>query len=310
MNYPKCSIIVPVYKAEAYVGRCIESVLKQTSNDWELILVDDGSPDKSGAVCDGYAVDDKRIKVIHQTNQGVSAARNNALCAVSGEYILFLDSDDWLDMNCVEFCVKELCRTGADILQFPTERTSKEVNDTVRKDVEKGMAFDAKEYIASGNILVSIGGTVVRTSIVRDNGISFRHDIKLAEDQMFIMDCLSNSTVVYRSNYPFYKYYINENSATSTSKSQNIVDSVKALIKYKHMHPDFVKTIDYTLLYFLWYLIKNKDVPVREIGRLVKSARIAKSDKFSKIEKGFVCLGRISPIMSIYYVRLYKLLKK
>lgn len=310
INYPKCSIIVPVYKAEKYIDRCVDSILNQTSPDWELILVNDGSPDGSGAICEGYAAGDKRIKVLHQANQGVSSARNNGLRAVSGEYILFLDSDDWLDVNCVGFCLKEMNKTNADILQFPTERISQESNDTTHKEIETGTTFDVKEYIESENILVSIGGTVVRTSIVQNNGILFRHDIKLAEDQIFIMDCMNNSRSVYRSDYPFYKYYVNENSATNNSKSQNIIDSIEALIDYKREHPIFIKTIDYTLLYFLWYLIKNKDVPVREISRKVKCARIFLSNKFSNVEKGFISLGRISPILAVYYVRLYKFIKK
>ena len=310
INYPKCSIIVPVYKAEKYIDRCVDSILNQTSPDWELILVNDGSPDGSGAICEGYAAGDKRIKVLHQANQGVSSARNNGLRAVSGEYILFLDSDDWLDVNCVGFCLKEMNKTNADILQFPTERISQESNDTTHKEIETGTTFDVKEYIESENILVSIGGTVVRTSIVQNNGILFRHDIKLAEDQIFIMDCMNNSRSVYRSDYPFYKYYVNENSATNNSKSQNIIDSIEALIDYKREHPIFIKTIDYTLLYFLWYLIKNKDVPVRVISRKVKCARIFLSNKFSNVEKGFISIGRISPILAVYYVRLYKFIKK
>lgn len=310
MNSPKCSIIVPVYKAEEYIDRCIESILNQACPDWELILVDDGSPDNSGAICDEYAAGDKRIKVLHQANQGVSSARNNGLRAVSGEHILFLDSDDWLDVNCIGFCLKEMNRTNADVLQFPTERTSQESNDTTRREIEAGTAFTAKEYLESGNILVSIGGTVVRTSIIQSNDIRFRHDIKLAEDQMFIMDCLSNSKTVYRSEYPFYKYYVNENSATNNSKSKNIIDSIEALIDYKREHPIFAKIIDYTLLYFIWYLIKNKDVPTSRISRLIKDAAIAHNGKFSKIEKGFISIGHVSPLLAVYYVRLYKFLKK
>jgi hypothetical protein len=212
-------------------------------------------------------------------------------------------------VNCIGFCLKEMSRTNADVLQFPTERTSMERNDTTRKGIETGRAFDAKEYIESENILVSIGGTVVRTKIVEGNNIRFRHDIKLAEDQMFIMDCLSNSKIVYRSNYPFYKYYINENSATNNSKSQNIIDSIEALIDYKREHPIFAKTIDYTLLYFIWYIIKNKDVPNSELSKLIRKARISYNSKFSKVEKGFIDIGRLFPRLSIHYVRLYKYFK-
>lgn len=309
MNKPRCSIIVPVYKAEEFIVRCISSIRQQTFQDWELLLIDDGSPDKSGIICDEYAAKDERIRVIHQQNCGVSAARNNGLDAMSGDYALFLDSDDWLDVNCLEFCIKEMSRTRADILQFPTERTSKQCNDTAICTIAPGKTYTAKEYIAANDFFVCIGGTVVRADIININNIRFRYDIKLAEDQMFIMDCLRMSNMVYRSDYPFYKYYINEGSATSSSKSANMINSIIALTEYKSKHPEFTKTLDYTLLYFIWYIIKNKDVPNSELSKLIRKARISYNSKFSKVEKGFIYIGRLFPRLSIHYVRLYKYLK-
>ena len=91
---PEISVIVPVYKAEAYLHACIDSILSQTFSDFELILVDDGSPDGCGAICDDYASRDGRVQVIHQENQGQAAARNCALAVAGGEWICFVDSDD------------------------------------------------------------------------------------------------------------------------------------------------------------------------------------------------------------------------
>ena len=91
---PQISVIVPVYQAEAYLDSCIQSILSQTFTDWELILVDDGSPDRSGAMCDAYACRDHRIQVLHQTNQGQAAARNHGLTRAKGRWICFVDSDD------------------------------------------------------------------------------------------------------------------------------------------------------------------------------------------------------------------------
>ena len=91
------SVIIPVYKVEQYLCRCIDSVLAQTYTDLEIILVDDGSPDGSGAICDEYAAKDSRIKVIHQKNAGVSAARNAGMDLASGEYLAFIDSDDFIE---------------------------------------------------------------------------------------------------------------------------------------------------------------------------------------------------------------------
>lgn len=93
------SIIVPVYNAEKYLDRCVESILGQTFSDFELILVDDGSPDNSGKLCDKWAKKDHRIKVVHQANKGAGAARNAGLRIAEGRYIGFVDSDNWIEVN-------------------------------------------------------------------------------------------------------------------------------------------------------------------------------------------------------------------
>ena len=105
---PKISIIVPVYKVEPYLGTCLESVLSQTYQNLEIILVDDGSPDQCGTICDQYALKDNRIRVIHQENQGLSGARNSGIDLVTGEYITFIDSDDFIDICMIELMVEQL----------------------------------------------------------------------------------------------------------------------------------------------------------------------------------------------------------
>lgn len=107
---PKLSVIVPVYNVEDYLPACIDSILGQTLEDLELILIDDGSPDGCGAICDAYARRDTRVRVIHQSNQGVSAARNAGLRMAEGEYIGFVDPDDWVSADAFEL----LCRAAAD----------------------------------------------------------------------------------------------------------------------------------------------------------------------------------------------------
>ena len=96
------SIITPVYKVEAYLSRCVDSILNQSFQDFELILVDDGSPDQSGMICDQYAAKDDRIRVIHQVNGGAAAARNTGLDAAAGEWVTFIDSDDWVHPKYLE----------------------------------------------------------------------------------------------------------------------------------------------------------------------------------------------------------------
>ena len=115
MNSPSISIIIPVYKAEKYLHRCVDSVLAQTFTNFELILIDDGSPDNSGAICDEYAKQDGRVKVFHQKNQGVSVARNLGIEQAKGEWIAFIDSDDWVENTMYEEMYHTASLANADI---------------------------------------------------------------------------------------------------------------------------------------------------------------------------------------------------
>ena len=103
-QHPKVSIVVPVYNVERYLDRCVESLTSQTLSDIEIILVDDGSPDSCPAMCDDYARRDNRITVVHKVNGGLSSARNEGLKYISGEYFMFVDSDDWIDPGTCETC--------------------------------------------------------------------------------------------------------------------------------------------------------------------------------------------------------------
>lgn len=115
---PQISVIVPVYKVEKYLRECVDSILAQTYRDFELILVDDGSPDSCGAICDEYAAKDSRIRVIHQENQGVSAARNAALDVAKGEFIAFVDGDDYLHPEMLSLTFRLIREHGADVCAF------------------------------------------------------------------------------------------------------------------------------------------------------------------------------------------------
>lgn len=117
MDYGKVSVIVPIYKVEPYLNRCVQSIVGQTYKNLEIILVDDGSPDDCPAMCDAWAKKDSRIRVIHQRNGGFSAARNAGLDAATGTYIQFVDSDDWIEPNMVEALVIYAQQTHADIVR-------------------------------------------------------------------------------------------------------------------------------------------------------------------------------------------------
>lgn len=123
MPHPLISIIVPCYNVEAYLPRCIDSLLRQTYTNLEIILVDDGSPDRCGEICDEYARKDSRIQVIHKKNGGLSDARNAGIDQATGDYITFVDSDDWIHRQCVEILLHNLQQTNADISACSFVRT-------------------------------------------------------------------------------------------------------------------------------------------------------------------------------------------
>ena len=115
---PEISIIVPVYNVEKYLPRCVDSILNQTFTNFELILVNDGSTDRSGIICDQYKKRDNRIKVIHKTNEGVSKARNIGISEAKGRYIEFIDSDDWIERSLLEDTLKQIRIDNSDIIFF------------------------------------------------------------------------------------------------------------------------------------------------------------------------------------------------
>lgn len=116
MMKPKISVIVPVYKAEKYLHRCVDSILAQTFQDFEVLLIDDGSPDRSGEICDEYAKRNNRVRVIHKENKGPMVAREIGVQLSGGEYIMFVDSDDWIPMNAVENMFQALNDCNVDIV--------------------------------------------------------------------------------------------------------------------------------------------------------------------------------------------------
>ena len=113
---PLVSVIVPIYKVERYLVRCLDSIVNQTYRNLEIILVEDGSPDNCGAICDDYARLDERIRVIHQENRGLSAARNAGLDIMSGEYLMFVDSDDWISLDAVQVLYDRMMADGSDMV--------------------------------------------------------------------------------------------------------------------------------------------------------------------------------------------------
>ncbi len=144
------SVIVPIYNVEEYLERCVDSILAQDHKDIELILVDDGSPDRCGEMCDTYAAQDSRVTVIHQQNAGLSGARNSGLRIAHGEFVLFVDSDDYIDSDMCSTLIKKAYETGADIVECNLHHTYQNSEDT--EIVEK--YFDKHALLCMGRCIV------------------------------------------------------------------------------------------------------------------------------------------------------------
>ncbi len=193
---PKVSVIVPVYKVEKYLNRCVNSILAQTFTDFELILVDDGSPDNCPKMCDEYAEKDERIRVIHKENGGVSSARNDGIDMSQGEWIMFVDSDDWIELNSLESLTNAILNDDIDMVVggYKTITIRNEIDHMLENELlsKDKMKEKYTEIADKGNlILTTPWGKIFKTSVIRDYNISFDTTMKISEDTKFVL-CFLN----------------------------------------------------------------------------------------------------------------------
>lgn len=215
---PRVSMVVPVYKVEKYLSKCIDSILNQNFKDIELILVNDGSPDRSGEICDEYAKKDGRVIVIHKKNGGVSSARNVGIDKASGEYIMFVDSDDWIEDDCIDAILEN--GTDFDIIVGGHRTVFKS-----KKTDYPLMTLKGNNRILS-DIFVSVTNTnnvifttpwakLYKKSIIKDKHIYFDENLKLSEDLKFNLEFFRHANNILVVDKIVYNYNIdNDESAT------------------------------------------------------------------------------------------------
>lgn len=206
------SIIVPIYNAEKFITRCVDSVIAQTYQDWELLLVDDGSPDKSGAICDDYASRDSRIKVFHKQNRGVSSARNLGLDNAQGEWIAFVDADDYILPDYLE---KLITSDDADLVISGSKRFG---DSDVDYSIPVDRRYQIHKFVKSifdcnpnENIYMSCvsypWGKILKNSIIEQNSLRFNTKMKLGEDTCFMLDYLKYVVNIQYLSGGRYMYY-------------------------------------------------------------------------------------------------------
>ena len=267
---PKVSVIVPVYKAEQYLHQCIDSILSQSFTDWELILVDDGSPDRSGAICDEYAQKDTRIQVIHKENGGVSSARNVALGRITGEWLTFVDSDDCLYPNALQRWFEVAEQNNLDLIQCYFNREYKEG----QVEGEATEVLTAAQYADSENYLTCAWGTLFKTSIVEEHILRFDEKVRLGEDQIFLLNYMQLCTRIQRIGDVLYFYRNNEQSAVNNPKPEYEMTSVKAFKELKRFNPIAKKRCDAMLLNYFIPLALSSKTPALVIKDLYKDVNI------------------------------------
>ncbi len=236
-NTPKVSVIIPVYNVEKYLRKCLDSVINQTYTNLEIICIDDGSPDNSGAILDEYAQKDSRIIVIHQENSGVSAARNRGLDIATGEYIAFVDSDDWLEPECYELAVAEFLKDpGIDLVTWGVniidgKNCSEQEYRTNYNWYNYPTSYKGKKLF-NDTVSKRITGTTWRILfkhiIIQELNIKFVN-YKVSEDVLFIYSYISNVRYIYFIDNMLYNYVIRKNSALDLNGpfSNNALFSVK-----------------------------------------------------------------------------------
>ena len=222
----KVSVIVPIYKVEKYLNKCIDSIINQTYTNLEIILVDDGSPDNSPKICDEYAKKDNRIKVIHKQNNGVSSARNVGLDISTGDYIMFIDGDDYIELNMIECMLKNMFDNDVDIVVCNINYVYKD-KEFIKYDESDRILnnYDAmKEFIRDGIVQAVVWNKLYKKSIIKDMKFIIN---KIHEDEIFSYEAISKANSIYYNSNPFYNYIQREDSITGKFSIQRL-DAVEA----------------------------------------------------------------------------------
>lgn len=274
MRY-KISVIIPVYNVEQYLRRCVDSVLSQTLSDLQIILVDDGSPDKSPQICDEYATKDTRIQVIHKKNGGLASARNAGMRLAEGQYLFFLDSDDWLDSNGLERLYLTAEKYKVDFVKYRAIRTGwpgMEQNAPCRveqiRELQEGL-YDKNRIVTeiyprllatsqlTMGAVVGAWGAMYKLDFLKQHNLEFYEEVKFSEDLIFSANVVRAANSFYFIDEPcVYHYFYNVDSISKSFRGGRW-ESCKSLIKYCEQDFAEEKSYDFSneLHYLRWFCI-------------------------------------------------------
>lgn len=309
METKEISVIVPVYNVEKYLQRCIDSILSQTLTDFELLLIDDGSIDASGKICDEYAEKDERVRVFHKKNGGVSSARNMGLDNARGKFITFIDSDDWIDKNHLfSFLVSPADLVFQGYKQIASDSKTIELikNLNCHKVFSKNEILEVLyELFSMGMVFGPIWNKLFKAQIINENRIRFYEDISFREDEIFtfqyckfIRSLVSNESITY--NYVQYNTSLMHKSYIDPEELIHIFDLSRNVSLNLNPQYDFTIAINkyYTesLIWSGWLMYyKNKLYPrnkrillLRKIISYVKLYPVKGSKQFIMIDNPYI----------------------
>lgn len=250
---PVVSVVIPVYKAEKYLRRCLDSLLVQTFTQWQAVCIDDGSPDGSGAILDEYAAQDSRFKVVHKKNAGVSAARNDGIKYADGQYIHFLDADDWVDAEYYEKMLAVARDTGADMVVSGFVSDNKYTKPIRYKKSYVVRTISGKLWRSFALTDSYVWRYLFKRDFIKKNKLIFDTTLIAQEDTLFVLDAMARANMLATVGGVYYHYMFNENSALNNRDAAHHA-RVKAQYKIgKKYRRDFARV---NRVMFLWRLRK------------------------------------------------------
>ncbi len=321
---PKISVIVPVYKAEKFLSACIESILNQTYHDFEVILVDDGSPDSSGQICEEYAKKDSRIKVIHQKNAGVAASRNVGLDIAVGEYITFVDSDDYIQFQMYEKMLKCALDNDCDFVMCDCMKVYSDGRKAIYSHNIRGGLYDEKqlrqEYYPHLLIMPSIEYPATISNYVcmfKNRGQKMpRYEVGIRYSEDWLFGCqimLRAHSFYYMKGQAYYFYNCdNQNSVTHTFGFDKWNDYKILFSRFQEEFGnknifDFNDQLDKVLLFFVY----NSVGDILNSGCLSWRKKIKVASKilhedivvgmFKRLDIGDLCISQKQKILTFCY---------
>lgn len=269
VNDSLVSIIVPIYNAEKYLDSCIQSVLRQTYTNWELILIDDGSTDKSGRIAEEYGFADERITVFHQKNLGVSLARNQGIDEATGNYVVFLDADDELIEDCLAKTVNIAEETNADVVAGRSCENQELFQDRIIWTGAEALENSLKDHLFT----YSACAKLIRREFIGKT--RFTPDIRINEDSYFVFQLLCKQNVFVLTNDVIYFYRANSESSSRTVFSEKYFDILKVSdLKYKKIEEQFPQMHD---------LAKNMLLKARM--NVLRILAVRTRDEYQDVEK-------------------------